>query len=172
MRTDYPPAPRRDPTGSTPDAEAILAGHYAWNRRGFLLWHATLRWQRAVAQALRPLKLTHVQFVLLGSIWYLQREGTTPSQRELAEHAGTDPMMTSQVVRVLEQRALVERVRDSADGRVVRLRTTRAGERLAKRAVVTMDHVDRAFFDPAGPTDEILPVLRRLAHRDERGATT
>jgi len=32
---------------------------------GLLLWHATLRWQRGIAQALRPLDLTHVQFVLL-----------------------------------------------------------------------------------------------------------
>ena len=34
---------------------------------GFLLWHATLRWQRGVAQALAPLDLTHVQFVLLAA---------------------------------------------------------------------------------------------------------
>ncbi|WP_244312125.1 hypothetical protein [Streptomyces griseofuscus] len=30
---------------------------------GFLLWHATLRWQRDIATALAPLDLTHVQFV-------------------------------------------------------------------------------------------------------------
>lgn len=36
---------------------------------GFLLWHVTLRWQRAITAALRPLDLTHVQFVLLASAW-------------------------------------------------------------------------------------------------------
>jgi hypothetical protein len=30
---------------------------------GFLLRHATLRWQHGIAQALAPLGLTHVQFV-------------------------------------------------------------------------------------------------------------
>jgi hypothetical protein len=36
---------------------------------GFLLWHARLRWQRDIAQALAPLDLTHVQFVLLACTW-------------------------------------------------------------------------------------------------------
>lgn len=34
---------------------------------GYLVWHATLRRQRAVAAALTPFGLTHVQFVLLAS---------------------------------------------------------------------------------------------------------
>ena len=38
---------------------------------GFLLWHVTLRWQRDIAAALAPLDLTHVQFVLLATTWWL-----------------------------------------------------------------------------------------------------
>jgi hypothetical protein len=34
---------------------------------GFLLWHLTLAWQRAVTAVLEPLDLTHVQFVLLAT---------------------------------------------------------------------------------------------------------
>jgi hypothetical protein len=45
---------------------------------GFLLWHATLRWQRGIAQALAPLDLTHVQFVLLACTWWLNEEGQHP----------------------------------------------------------------------------------------------
>jgi hypothetical protein len=41
---------------------------------GFLLWHATLRWQRGVARALKPLELTHVQFVLLACACNLTHE--------------------------------------------------------------------------------------------------
>ncbi len=78
-------------------------GRSAWDSPGFLLWHATLRWQRAVAAALRPLGLTHVQFVLLAGGWWLSQGDRWPSQRELADHAGTDRMMTSQVVRTLER---------------------------------------------------------------------
>jgi hypothetical protein len=55
-----------------------------WGNPGFLLWRATLRWQREVAAALRPLGLTHPQFVVLASTWWLGRHGRPPSQRELA----------------------------------------------------------------------------------------
>lgn len=47
---------------------------------GFLLWRSTLRWQRTIIAALRPLELTHVQFVLLASTWWLteQSAGSGP----------------------------------------------------------------------------------------------
>ena len=58
--------------------------------------------------ALRPLGLTHVQFVLLASTWWLTDVAhETVTQRRVAEHAGTDATMTSQVLRALEARGLV-----------------------------------------------------------------
>src|SRR6478609_1878760 len=84
---------------------------------GFLLWRATLRWQRAVAAALAPLDLTHVQFVLLACTWWLNQGGEQPSQARLAEQAGTDVKMTSQVVRSLEAKGLLVRTIDPADSR-------------------------------------------------------
>src|ERR1700730_16686377 len=89
----------------------------AWDSPGFLLWHASLRWQREMAAALRPLGLTHVQFVLLASTWQLASRGGRPSQRQVADHAGTNVMMTSQVVRSLEARGLLEREPDPRDTR-------------------------------------------------------
>lgn len=107
---------------------------------GFLLWRATLRWQRGITTALRPLELTHVQFVLLASVWWLsgQTDGAdgSPSQRQVAEHAGTDVMMTSQVLRAQEARGLLTREPDAADARVRRLTDTAAGRRLAEQAVL------------------------------------
>src|SRR3954467_7614014 len=86
---------------------------------GFLLWHVSLRWQRDVTAALKPLGLTHVQFVLVASTWWLNRvAGERPSQRRIAEHANTDPMMTSQVVRALAARGLLQRTADLDDSRV------------------------------------------------------
>ena len=69
---------------------------------GFLLWHVTLRWQRAIAEALAPFQLTHVQFVLLACTWWLNEQGQTPNQQEVAAQAGTDVKMTSEVLRRLE----------------------------------------------------------------------
>jgi len=128
---------------------------------GFLLWHATLRWQRGVARALEPLDLTHVQFVLLACTWWLNEQGERPSQIALAAQAGTDIKMTSQVLRSLERKGLIERRVDTADTRARRLRVTRRGARLAPRAIALVEQVDTQFFaDVPGP--EALRFLRRL----------
>lgn len=137
---------------------------------GFLLWHVTHAWQRAVAAALAPLELTHVQFVLLACLWWLEGQGSTPNQLQLARQAGTDVKMTSQVVRKLEAKGLIERAVDPADTRARHLRTTPAGARLARRAIATVEDVDARFF--GAETKPATAVLQRLvaAHaRAEEG---
>jgi DNA-binding MarR family transcriptional regulator len=136
---------------------------------GFLLWHVTHAWQRAVAAALAPLELTHVQFVLLACVWWLEEQGCTPNQLQLARQAGTDTRMTSQVVRKLEAKGLVERAVDPADTRARHLRTTPVGARLARRAIVAVEDVDARFF--AGETEAATAVLQRLvaAHARPEG---
>jgi DNA-binding MarR family transcriptional regulator len=121
-----------------------------------------MRWQRAMRAALAPHDLTHVQFVLLASAWWLGEQGERPSQRRLAEHAGTDAMMTSQVVRALERAGLVERLRDPADGRSVRVTITASGRERLQGALADVEAADVAFF--ADVQDEALvPLLRALA---------
>jgi DNA-binding MarR family transcriptional regulator len=131
---------------------------------GFLLWRVTQRWQRSIVAALRPLDLTHAQFVLLMSTWYLSRgAGAGPSQREVAEHAEADVMMTSQVLRTLEKRGLVTRSADEADARVKRLAVTPEGARLARRAQGVVEKADRAFFAEVGDQASLLLHLKELA---------
>lgn len=133
---------------------------------GFLLWHLTLAWQREVAAALRQFELTHVQFVLLACAWWLDEQGCTPNQLQLAHQAGTDVKMTSQVVRRLEAKGLIERTVDPADTRARRLRPTRDGARLARRAIVAVENVDARFF--GGEADELTLILQRLV-ADQHG---
>ncbi len=116
---------------------------------GLLLWQVTNRWQAAQRAALKPHGLTHVQFVLLASLTWLQADGPV-TQRELADHAATDPMMTSQVLRALEQRALIRRSDHPSDRRAVAVVVTPAGAELANRANAAVEACDRAFFARLG----------------------
>ena len=116
---------------------------------GLLLWQVTNRWQVAQRATLKPFGLTHVQFVLLASLTWLDAEGPV-TQRALAEHAATDEMMTSQVLRALEERSLVERAPHPSDGRARALQVTAAGRALANEAVVAVEECDRAYFAPLG----------------------
>ncbi|ARE77855.1 MarR family transcriptional regulator [Streptomyces sp. Sge12] len=132
---------------------------------GFLLWHATLRWQREIAAALAPLDLTHVQFVLLACTWWLNSQGEQPNQLALARQAGTDVKMTSQVLRTLENKGLVAREVDPADTRAKRLRVTDAGADLAPRAIAAVEGADAQFFRPV-PVEDAVALLGRLARPD------
>jgi DNA-binding MarR family transcriptional regulator len=116
---------------------------------GLLLWQVTNRWQAAQRAALKPFGLTHVQFVLLASLTWLTAEGAV-SQRVLAAHAATDPMMTSQVVRALESNGWVTRQVDPDDARAWALRATRRGAALARKANAAVEDCDQEFFASLG----------------------
>jgi DNA-binding MarR family transcriptional regulator len=130
---------------------------------GFLLWQASLRWQREVADALTPYELTHSQFVLLSAAWWLN-EGWAekPNQRRLADYTGLDPMMTSQVLRALEARGLVERKPNPTDSRARVIDVTAMGSALAQQAIALVEVVDRKFFS-AGDQEHLLSTLGALS---------
>jgi MarR family transcriptional regulator, organic hydroperoxide resistance regulator len=134
---------------------------------GLALWRITNSWQRATRAALAPHGLTYVQFVLLASLTWMDR-GTPVTQRDLAHHAGTDPMTTSQVLRALETKGLITRTPHPGDGRAWALTPTRKGKRLASRANLAVEAADRAHFAALGrASGDFLNHLRDLdrAHR-------
>jgi DNA-binding MarR family transcriptional regulator len=133
---------------------------------GFVLWHVTLRWQREITAALAPLGLTHVQFVLLASAWWLNARGDEPNQLSLARQAGTDVKMTSEVLRKLEAKGLIVRTVDAADTRARRIKVTGRGGELARTAITAVEGADAAFFATAPDTGALLAMLRPLARDD------
>ena len=137
---------------------------------GFLLWRVTLHWQRLVTEALRPFNLTHVQFALLSSAWWLSRadrdgqdgpEGSSPNQLAIAAQAGTNVKMTSEVLRKLEDKGLIVQRTDPGDRRAKSVTITPEGIRLAEQAVVAVEQVDAAFFSAAPPS--MVGALQALA---------
>jgi DNA-binding MarR family transcriptional regulator len=130
---------------------------------GLLLWQVTNAWQAAQRAALSPFDLTHVQFVLLASLtWHQEDQPVT--QRQLAQHARADPMMTSQVLRTLEAKGLIERRPHPTDARARALTVTAAGLDLANRANAAVEQVDREYFSALGEERaSFTQMLARLA---------
>jgi DNA-binding MarR family transcriptional regulator len=131
------------------------------DKPGFLLWRTTLRWQRAVTATLAPLGLTHVQFVLLACAWWLNTQGQIPSQFAIASNASTDVKMTSEVLRKLEAKGLVQRTVDPLDSRARAVTVTPAGADLAQRAIAVVEAFDAEFF--AGAPAPFVAYLHQLA---------
>lgn len=123
---------------------------------GFLLWQVHAIWQRQVTAALRPHELTQVQFALLASLlWLMQREQDV-TQVRLARHAKLDVMMTSQVLRALQARGLLERREHPTDTRAKVLGLTEAGIAKAMAAIPVVEQVDAQFFNIVGEQKALL----------------
>ncbi|GAA3024664.1 MarR family winged helix-turn-helix transcriptional regulator [Microbacterium dextranolyticum] len=138
---------------------------------GLALWRTTNAWQRQVRAALSPHDLTHTQYVLLASLTWMDRSAPV-SQRELADHAALDVMMTSQVIRILEAKGYVRREPHPFDGRAFALEPTPTGIELANRATIDVETADTAFFEALSPgaTRAFVSALRDLAsHRTDGG---
>jgi DNA-binding MarR family transcriptional regulator len=116
-----------------------------------VLWQVAMQWQQRVRAVLAPLALTHAQFVLLASATWLGGEQEVVTQVEISGLAHTDPVMTSEVLRTLERRRLLQRLPHPHDGRAKRVVVTDPGKRLVRRAVALVEAEDAAFFAERGP---------------------
>jgi DNA-binding MarR family transcriptional regulator len=108
---------------------------------GFLVWRLSMKWRAAVDRAVSPLGLTHAQYSLLASLYGLQRAKQRPSQRELADHTGLEPLYVSRLARALESAGLIERAEHPTDTRAVQLSLTDHGTQVARQAIDVVAHL-------------------------------
>ncbi|MFF4488203.1 MarR family winged helix-turn-helix transcriptional regulator [Streptomyces sp. NPDC001544] len=120
---------------------------------GFLVWRLSMKWRVAVDRAVAPLGLTHAQYSLLASLYGMHRSGLRPSQRELADHTGLEPLYVSKLARSLESAGLLERTRDPRDPRAVRLALTGQGREVTGRAITVVQGLLRQLLEPLGGLD-------------------
>src|SRR3954449_2616210 len=102
---------------------------------GHLVWRLSMKWRVAVDRALAPRGVTHAQYVMLASLYGLERAGRTPSQRELADHTGLEALYVSKLARSLDADGLIQRPRDTVDTRTMRLELTAAGRETIQPAI-------------------------------------
>lgn len=113
---------------------------------GFLIWQITNLWQRKMNTALKNVDLTHVQFVLLAGVAWLERFKDPITQIKLAKHAKTNIMMTSKVIRTLEKKKLIIREECKNDTRAKCILLTNEGYQKVQNAIDIVQEVDKEFF--------------------------
>lgn len=130
---------------------------------GALLWQAANSWQRLVHAAFSPLDLTYAQAMLLMALVERPASADAPSQVELAHACRANVMMTSQILRLLERRRLVRRLRAAGDARARRIVLTAEGEAAATAARAALSAALGVFFAPLGAErGEFAAALGRL----------
>jgi DNA-binding MarR family transcriptional regulator len=140
---------------------------------GYLLWRLTTKLRAAVDRILAPLGLTHAQYTLLASLYGFSQTGAQPSQRELADWTGLEPIFVSKLARALEEAGLIQRTRHPADPRAVQLRLTDHGTDTAQRAIAIVHAFQEEFTAPIGGTQsqrtrDLVRTLQTLLGTDNR----
>ena len=101
---------------------------------GFKLWDLSNKWQKELLKKLTILNITHVQFLLLKAIYELQVQQEDTTQIKISKQASTDIMMTSKVIRTLQQKGFVDKVPHRMDKRAFTITITKNGKKSLKKA--------------------------------------
>ena len=132
---------------------------------GHLAGLAHLRATQLCTEALSELELTPKQFVALEFI----ANNPHISQKQIAEHIGTTPTVLVNVLDVLTDRGLVQRVRSQVDRRRHTVQVTAAGEALRGRIATAAHTVEEQLqaesgLDPA-EWEQLIQLMQKLTKR-------
>lgn len=114
---------------------------------GFLLWHISISWRSSIEAVLKTFGLTHPQFVVLATTGWLTRNGKLVTQITIGKMAGLDPNTNSQIIKGLELKGLIRRVR-SSDSRANNVSLTSGGLNILSQTLPTVEKADADFFRP------------------------
>ncbi|MDR3061295.1 MAG: MarR family transcriptional regulator [Dysgonamonadaceae bacterium] len=118
---------------------------------GFLLLLTYNLWEQNHKKVLQKHQLTHTQFAVLASIYWLSLHNDSPiTQIILAKHIKTNPMNISPTLKGLEKRDLVARPPHPVDVRAKMITLTPKGDELIQKAVITVQHAEKRFFEALG----------------------
>ncbi|ONH35083.1 MULTISPECIES: MarR family winged helix-turn-helix transcriptional regulator [Protofrankia] len=126
-----------------------------------------MRWRSAIDRAIAPLGLTHAQYAVVAPLLSMERAGRRPSQRQLADVTGLEPLYVSKLARALERAGLLERTGNPDDTRAVQLALTDRGREVATRAVEQVCGLQDELTAPLGglrspATQALIESLRTL----------
>lgn len=133
---------------------------------GFLLWHISTSWRTCIESILKPINLTHPQFVVLATLGWLTRTGDRITQAAIGRMAGLDPNTISQILKGLEQKDLIKRD-PSTDGRAKNPFLTSKGKKILTKALPAVEAADTQFFDTLTnkETEALVHLFQKLAIR-------
>ena len=129
---------------------------------GFLLWKTTNLWQREIKKTLKKFDLTHTQFVVLASTYWLTNNYDNLTQVKIAEFIEIDKMMTSNVIKKLIEKKMIIRKKHKTDSRAKVINLTNKGLDILEKSIQEVENFDAVFFDTVSDKDRFNGELMRL----------
>ena len=124
---------------------------YIEENSGFLLWQVSSIWQQEQKRALEmTFRISHSQYVILASIYWLTLNDEEVTQIGLSQHTKMEPMTVSQILKGLQKVGYISRQAHSADTRAKSVSLTAEGRELMKDAIKLIESIDAKFFSILG----------------------
>lgn len=111
-----------------------------------LFSRVTKLWTKKKKQILDNCGLTYSQFEILSAIHHLTANQQEIIQIDLSEKTGIDPMTTSTIVRNLEKKQLITRMRGIENTRVIYIELTTVGIEVYKHAFDNISMLNQALY--------------------------
>ena len=112
--------------------------------------------------------LTYAQFVLLSGIYWLSMQYDEVTQIMLINLTKSDKSMTSNVLKTLIAKKLINRKEHSKDTRAKVVSITNDGKKIVKQAVLLVEKLDLGFFVTDDfEVDELRVMLTQLIKKNE-----
>ena len=125
------------------------------------MWQVSTLWSKSTTVALKPLGLSHPQFIILATIDWLKGKGA--SQEEIARRTVLDPKVISHLLRSLEVKGLIDLSQINEEGNKQPL-LTNAGEKILAKALPVVNSADAAFFSSVDlKNSNMITTLQMLA---------
>ncbi len=138
---------------------AITVHPAAEDNPGFLLWRVSALWSGSTTAVLKPLGLTHPQFVILATIDWMKGKGA--SKEEIGRRVVLDPKVTSHLLRSLQVKGLIDLTGERSKYPVL----TKSGEEMLAKAFPLVESADAAFFAAIDlKNSKIVTTLQKLVH--------
>ncbi len=103
-------------------------------------------WTKRKKQVLDNCGLTHSQFEILSAIYHFTVSRQEIIQIDLSEKTGIDPMTTSTILRNLEKKLFVTRMRGTENTRVVYIKLTAEGIDVYKCAFSSISEMNNSLY--------------------------
>ncbi len=113
---------------------------------GFLLWQATMTWQRLIKKALEPFGVSHSQFVIMAILLWFKEHNYETTQALIINWSKLDKMTVSKALKKLVDQKWVHRFEHKIDTRSKSVSLTEEGKKLVCQLVPIVEHIDETFF--------------------------
>ena len=134
---------------------------------GFLLWQATMIWQRQIKKALEQYNVSHAQFVIMASLMWFEAHGYDTTQILIVNQTKLDKMTVSKSLKKLVQMGLVNRIEHEVDTRAKSVSLTEKGKDMVRTLVPIIEGIDSTFFSKASDLEQksLVHTLGKLTLR-------